>query len=222
MAGLCRSIIENVFTKVIRLSNLDSLGDRIVVQGGTFENDAVLRAMEEYTGREVIRAPYPGLMGAIGMALITRERYRKNPERRTFLDLEELEHFSYHQEDNDPCPFCANHCKRTVLRFSNGSAWITNNRCERGEILGDPKDEQVRRQLQDTVQRTGAVPNLFREREKLLFRDYPHPEPRPGPGHHHRHPPGAVLLGDHALLEHLPADPGLPGAAVRPQHPGPL
>ncbi len=177
MAGLCRSIIENVFTKVIRLPNLDSLGERIVVQGGTFENDAVLRAMEEYTGREVIRAPYPGLMGAIGMALITRERYRKNPERRTFLDLEELEHFSYHQEDNDPCPFCANHCKRTVLRFSNGSAWITNNRCERGEILGDPRDEEVRRQLQDTVQRTGAVPNLYREREKLLFREYPHPEP---------------------------------------------
>ena len=73
MAGLCRSIIENVFTKVIRLSNLDSLGDKIVVQGGTFENDAVLRAMEEYTGREVLRAPYPGLMGAIGMALIKKD-----------------------------------------------------------------------------------------------------------------------------------------------------
>lgn len=65
MAGLCRSIIENVFTKVIRISNLDSLGDKIVVQGGTFRNDAVLRALEQYTGREVIRAPYPGIMGAI-------------------------------------------------------------------------------------------------------------------------------------------------------------
>ena len=65
MAGLCRSIIQNVFTKVIRVSNLDSLGTKIVVQGGTFENDAVLRAMEEYVGREVIRAPYPGIMGAI-------------------------------------------------------------------------------------------------------------------------------------------------------------
>ena len=57
MAGLCRSIIENVFTKVVRISNRDSLGDRIVVQGGTFENDAVVRAMEEYLGREVFRAP---------------------------------------------------------------------------------------------------------------------------------------------------------------------
>lgn len=75
MAGLCRSIIENVFTKVIRISNLDSLGDKIVVQGGTFRNDAVLRAMEQYIGKEVIRAPYPGIMGAIGAALITKERF---------------------------------------------------------------------------------------------------------------------------------------------------
>lgn len=75
MAGLCRSIIENVFTKVIRISNVDSLGDRIVVQGGTFENDAVLCALEQYLGREVIRAPYPGIMGAIGVALITKEQF---------------------------------------------------------------------------------------------------------------------------------------------------
>ncbi len=177
MAGLCRSIIENVFTKVIRLSNLDSLGERVVVQGGTFENDAVLRAMEEYIGRPVTRAPYPGLMGAIGMALITRERYHKNPDRRTFLGLDELENFSYHQEENAPCPFCTNHCKRTILRFSNGEAWITNNRCERGEILGDPKDETVRRQLKDTVQRARSVPNLYRDREALLLREYPFPAP---------------------------------------------
>lgn len=173
MAGLCRSIIENVFTKVIRLSNLDALGDRIVVQGGTFENNAVLRAMEEYTGRQVIRAPYPGLMGAIGMALITRERYHSQPENHTFLPLEELDDFSYRQEENAPCPFCGNHCKRTILRFSNGNSWITNNRCERGEILGDPHDEAVRQQLKDTVRKVNAVPNLYREREKLLFQRYP-------------------------------------------------
>lgn len=73
MAGLCRSIIENVFTKVIRVSNLDALGDRIVVQGGTFRNDAVLRAFEQYLGRNVTRSPHPGLMGAIGVALLARE-----------------------------------------------------------------------------------------------------------------------------------------------------
>lgn len=177
MAGLCRSIIENVFTKVIRLSNLDSLGDRIVVQGGTFENNAVLRALEEYTGRQVIRAPYPGLMGAIGMALLTRERYHANPQNQTFLGLDALEAFQYHQEENAPCPFCTNHCKRTILRFSNGNSWITNNRCERGEILGDPKDAAVQKQLKAQREKAGAVPNLYREREKLLLRDYPCPHP---------------------------------------------
>lgn len=73
MAGLCTSIIENVFTKVIRASNVEKLGPRIVVQGGTFANDAVLRAFELYVGKEVTRAPYPGLMGAIGVALLTKE-----------------------------------------------------------------------------------------------------------------------------------------------------
>lgn len=177
MAGLCRSIIENVFTKVIRLSNVDSLGDRIVVQGGTFANDAVLRALEEYIGKEVIRAPYPGLMGAIGIALITRERYQKQPENRTFIGLDELDDFSYRQEANAPCPFCTNHCKRTILTFSNGNSWITNNRCERGEILGDPGDSEVKKKLKDTVQKANSVPNLFRVREKLLLRKYSHPEP---------------------------------------------
>ena len=104
MAGLCRSIIENVFTKVVRLSNLDSLGDRIVVQGGTFENNAVLRAMEEYTGRQVIRAPYPGLMGAVGAALIAREKHQKEPQVRTFLDLDRLEEFSGSRKPTCPAP----------------------------------------------------------------------------------------------------------------------
>ena len=149
MAGLCRSIIENVFTKVIRISNLDSLGDKIVVQGGTFRNDAVLRALEQYTGREVIRAPYPGIMGAIGAALITKKRFEQNHPAKTFIGIDGVADFSYTQEANAPCPFCANHCKRTIVRFSNGNSWVTNNRCERGEILGDPKDASVRQQLAD-------------------------------------------------------------------------
>lgn len=177
MAGLCRSIIENVFTKVIRLSNLNSLGDRIVVQGGTFENNAVLRAMEEYTGRHVTRAPYPGLMGAIGIALIAKERHQKDPSRQTFIDLNDLEAFTYRQEENAPCPFCTNHCKRTILRFSNGESWITNNRCERGEIVGDPDDAEVKKKLKEKVKKSNSVPNLYRIREKLLFRKYPYPEP---------------------------------------------
>ena len=176
MAGLCRSIIENVFTKVIRISNLDSLGDTIVVQGGTFRNDAVLRALEQYTGRTVIRAPYPGVMGAIGAALLTKERMAGRDER-TFIGLDALEDFTYTQQANSPCPFCANHCKRTIITFSNGSSWVTNNRCERGEILGDPGDEAVREQLQAKSREKKQVPDLFRLREELLFQDYPIPEP---------------------------------------------
>lgn len=143
MAGLCRSIIQNVFTKVIRVSNLDSLGKKIVVQGGTFENDAVLRAMEEYVGREVVRAPYPGIMGAIGVGLIAKEQYEKDPESVKAWDLTDLDTFSYTQEANAPCPFCTNHCQRTIVQFSNGNSWVTNNRCEKGEIIGDPKNTEV-------------------------------------------------------------------------------
>ena len=178
MAGLCRSIIENVFTKVIRISNIQSLGKNIVVQGGTFQNDAVLRAMEQYIGRTVTRAPYPGLMGAIGAALLTKEEAERamaeGTYKKTFLSLDELENFSYTQEANIPCPFCSNHCKRTVVRFSNGNSWITNNRCERGEVLGNPKDSEVQAEIRKIQKEKAAVPNLFDLRTKLLFKEYPY------------------------------------------------
>lgn len=173
MAGLCRSIIENVFTKVIRISNLDSLGDKIMVQGGTFQNDAVLRAMEQYIGKEVIRAPYPGIMGAIGAALIAKEQMKAGNRKKTFIGLDALDAFSYTQEANAPCPFCANHCKRTIVTFSNGNSWVTNNRCERGEVLGAPKDREVQKQVREKTQAKKQVPNLFKVREQLLFREYP-------------------------------------------------
>ncbi|MBO5461061.1 MAG: 2-hydroxyacyl-CoA dehydratase [Ruminococcus sp.] len=172
MAGLCRSIIENVFTKVIRISNLDSLGNKIVVQGGTFENDAVLRAMEQYTGREVIRAPHPGIMGAIGAALITKENYEKGKTEKSFIGLENIEDFAYSQETNSPCPFCTNHCKRTIVKFSSGKTWITNNRCERGEILGDIRDESVREELKNKTKKKEEISNLFKYRQELLFKEY--------------------------------------------------
>jgi activator of 2-hydroxyglutaryl-CoA dehydratase len=73
IAGICRSIIDNVFTKVIRLRYLDSLGKKVVVQGGTFKNDAVLRAFEQHTGLVPIRPLHPGEMGAIGVALLTKK-----------------------------------------------------------------------------------------------------------------------------------------------------
>ena len=178
MAGLCRSIIENVFTKVIRVSNLDSLGDRIVVQGGTFRNDAVLRALEQYLGREVTRAPYPGMMGAIGAALLAKEEREtalsrgEEPEK-TFIGLDAMEDFSYTQTADSPCPFCGNHCRRTILTFPGGNTWVTNNRCERGEVVGDPKEKAVQEKVREQTKKLRETANLFELREKLLFQEYP-------------------------------------------------
>ena len=182
MAGLTRSIIENVFTKVIRMQNLASLGDRIVVQGGTFQNDAVLRAMELYLGKEVTRAPYPGIMGAIGAGLLAREAARKPGFTRTFIGIDAAAALSYTTEANNVCPFCGNHCKRSVIHFSNGHAYVTNNRCERGEVLGDPKSAEVRAQVKAKNTARSSVPNLYELRSKLLFADYPIAEGAPKRG----------------------------------------
>ena len=185
MAGLCRSIIENVFTKVIRVPNLDSLGERIVVQGGTFANDAVLAAFEAYVGRPVTRAPYPGLMGAIGAALFAKRNALH--ERRTadlpddarlysqFIGLDGVSNLTYTTESNATCPFCTNSCARSIVTFSDGSHWVTGNRCERGEIVGNPHDPQVRERLSAVSKKRSSVPNLFETREKLLFANYAAP-----------------------------------------------
>ncbi len=174
MAGLCRSIVENVFTKVIRVPNIESLGKNIVVQGGTFKNDAVLRAMEQYVGRDVIRAPYPGLMGAIGSALTAKECAAKKDFKKTFLSPEELESFSYRREAASECPYCTNHCKRTILTFSTGESWVTNNRCEKGEVTGDLKDKKTIEKIKELEKRKGKTPNLFELRQTLQCKDYPY------------------------------------------------
>ena len=191
MAGLCRSIIANVFTKVVRVPNLDSLGEHIVVQGGTFRNDAVLCALEQHIGRPVTRAPYPGLMGAIGVALLTREHMAKQaceqakqaaceadshtppPAPSTFIGFDALDAFSYRQRTNVTCPFCANRCSRTVITFADGATFVTGNRCPRGEIVGDPKDPATRSALKAANEQSKAGENLFETRQKLLFQDWP-------------------------------------------------
>lgn len=175
MAGLCRSIIENVFTKVVRISNTDSLGKKIVVQGGTFKNDAVLRALEQYLGREVERAPYPGEMGCIGAALLTKRKIEESgygeKNGTGFIGFDALPDFSYTMTENLPCPHCANHCNRTVAEFSNGARWVTGNKCERGEWT----DTEIKKEKKQ-------VPDLFLWREKMLFKEYPYEEVSPKKG----------------------------------------
>ena len=173
MAGLCRSIVENVFSKVIRLSNLDVIGDHVVVQGGTFRNDAVLRAMEQYVGREVRRAPYPGTMGAIGVALLARRHGAGGllPATSSFIGWQALEEFAWEQESGLVCPFCTNACRRTVVRFPNGNRLVTGNRCERGEVMEDPADPAARERLREIRAVQLGRLDLFDLRRKLLLRD---------------------------------------------------
>ncbi|AEF86263.1 CoA enzyme activase [Treponema primitia ZAS-2] len=193
MAGLCRSIIENVFTKVIRISNFSGLGDKIVVQGGTFKNNAVLRALEQYLEKPVIRAPYPGEMGAIGIALLTKKHITENgftsphgtAGRTRFIGLEAMAGFDYTQQTNVKCNFCTNNCNRTLVTFSYGNSagpasgeaqattWITGNRCERGEVIGSMDDSVIRERIKQINTRMDEVPDMIKFREKLLFRDYP-------------------------------------------------
>ncbi len=173
MAGLCRSIIENVFTKVIRVPNIDSLGDRIVVQGGTFLNDAVLRAMEQYVGKEIIRAPYAELMGAIGSAMVAKELSQKPGYVQTFLSRKELKAFTFTKLNNDPCPYCTNHCKRAILHFSTGESFVTNNRCEKGEVIGDPKDDNIKKKIKEINAHKDKNLNLFTIRFELQNKEYP-------------------------------------------------
>ncbi|GHV78991.1 2-hydroxyglutaryl-CoA dehydratase [Spirochaetia bacterium] len=195
MAGLCRSIIENVFTKVIRMANFAELGDKIIVQGGTFKNNAVLRALEQYLERPVIRAPYPGEMGAIGIALLTKKHIAAKgftsphgpADRTRFIGLDGLADFEYTQDTNNKCTFCTNNCNRTMVNFFYGkdaagkllpgpsetTTWVTGNRCERGEIIGSLDDSTVREKIARVNTRMEAVPDMIKFREKLLFADYP-------------------------------------------------
>ncbi len=143
MAGLCRSIIENVFTKVVRISGPEALGERVVVQGGTFRNQAVLKAMEEYLGKDVTLAPYPGEMGAFGAALLAKRYRMENPGESTYIGREALEKFQLTTKTGVKCPLCANHCSRTIMNLPTGEIWVTGNRCERGQVQAEEEMGRV-------------------------------------------------------------------------------
>lgn len=179
MAGLCRSIIENVFTKVVRLANTDELGDKIVVQGGTFRNLAVLRALEEHLGHEVTRAPYPGEMGAIGAALYAKETMEQSAssasparKRSSFIGFKALHQLSWDTESGITCEGCANSCARTVTSFNTGEHFVIGNRCSRGETLGIlPLSQDAAIPPKSTNSKSAT--DLFEIRRRLLFSDYP-------------------------------------------------
>jgi predicted CoA-substrate-specific enzyme activase len=181
LAGICTSIIENVFTKVVRVRNFDQLGGKVVLQGGTFKNDAVLRAFELYTGREVVRAPHPGEMGALGIAQLTKDRLtdkravleeKGQVYNSPFIGLDSLDKFTYDKKPGQICTFCSNNCNRTVVTFSDGSHYITGNRCEKGQILGDTHDPAIKSQLKSAVSKMERIPDMMTLQNTLLFNNY--------------------------------------------------
>ena len=129
-AGLSASIIKNAIYKVIRAKSIDELGKNIVVQGGTFLNDAVLRCFEREIGRNVIRPAISGLMGAFGAALYAKEQQEENGET-SLISPEALENFSYTSK-NVRCGRCTANCLLNVIKFSDGGRFISGNRCEKG------------------------------------------------------------------------------------------
>ena len=129
-AGLSYSVIKNALYKVIKLRNPDETGDKVVVQGGTFMNDAVLRAIEIIIGKEVVRPDIAGLMGAYGCSLIAKDNYVEGT-RSSVISGKELEDFHV-EHQNGRCKRCENQCILTINRFADGSRFITGNRCERG------------------------------------------------------------------------------------------
>ncbi len=173
-AGLCYSVVRNALYKVIKLRDSGELGDTVVVQGGTFLNDAVLRAFELLTEREVTRPNIAGLMGAYGAALTARMHYtdvaddmgETNDTASKQIEIagvahtasnivsgSELDNLSMTSE-RDVCKLCQNHCKLTITTFQDGSRYVTGNRCERG---GDSKKQRSDR------------PNLYDYKYKRCF-----------------------------------------------------
>ena len=157
-AGLSYSVIQNALLKVIKLRNPEELGQHILVQGGTFYNDSVLRSFELISNREVIRPDIAGIMGAFGAALLAKERCGEAES--TLLDQGTLTMFST-ESTFKRCSLCNNHCLLTVNAFSDGREFISGNRCERGLGIERKQEEQI--------------PNLYNYKYKRMFSYKPLP-----------------------------------------------
>jgi len=154
-AGLSYSVIKNALYKVIKLRNPKDAGDKIVVQGGTFLNDAVLRSIELIMERDVVRPDISGIMGAFGAALIGRERCEEGHVS-TIIPYEELSVFEA-SVSSARCGRCENRCLLTINTFSDGKKFITGNRCEKGAGI---------------LRETEEVPNLYKYKYERLFSYY--------------------------------------------------
>lgn len=151
-AGIALSVVKNALFKVIRMRSTDDLGKNIVVQGGTFKSDAVLRAFEKVAQRDVVRPDIAGVMGAYGCAIIAKERWQHD-QKSSILTKEALDAFHV-QMTPSRCQKCVNLCQITINTFSDGSRYITGNRCERGAGVES---------------KTHDLPNLYTFKYETLF-----------------------------------------------------
>ena len=137
-AGLAYSVIKNALYKVIKVSDAKELGRHIVVQGGTFYNDGVLRSFERIAGCEAIRPDIAGIMGAFGAALIAKERYHAEGRETTMLSIDKINELKYTTSMAN-CHGCTNNCRLTINKFTGGRQFVSGNRCERG--IGKEKNK---------------------------------------------------------------------------------
>ena len=160
-AGLSMSVVKNAIYKVIRAHSADELGKHIVVQGGTFLNDAVLRSFEREIGGEVVRPKIAGLMGAYGAALYAQ---KLGLSRSTLFTLEELQNFT-HTARSVNCGHCSNHCALTINTFANGKRYISGNKCERP--LGIKNSEKLPNMVQWKLDRIRSLKPKEGKRGKI-------------------------------------------------------
>ncbi|HKL99824.1 MAG TPA: acyl-CoA dehydratase activase-related protein [Mobilitalea sp.] len=158
-AGLAYSVIKNALYKVIKITNPKDLGKKMVVQGGTFYNDAVLRSFEKISGCTAVRPDIAGIMGAFGAALIARDHYEG--EESSMLDIEKINELRF-ESTLARCKRCTNNCVLTVNKFTGGRQFVSGNRCERG--LGKEKNvENIPNLFDYKLERYFNYPNLSEE-----------------------------------------------------------
>lgn len=175
-AGLAYSVIKNALFKVIKVSDASELGKKVVVQGGTFYNDAVLRSFEKIAGCEAVRPDIAGIMGAFGAALIARERYHEKADKQctgcdplpetTMLSIDKIEALEFTTR-MAKCKGCTNNCRLTINQFTGGRQYISGNRCERG--IGKEKN-------------ANHLPNLYEYKNQRIFGYEPLPIDRASRG----------------------------------------
>lgn len=160
-AGLSYSVIKNALFKVIKLRDENDIGEKVIVQGGTFYNEAVLRSFELISGREAIRPDIAGLMGAFGCAIIAKER-ETEISATSLLPKDKIEDFKM-TSDFKRCGKCGNNCLLTINRFSTEEEFISGNRCERGLGIEKTKEEKIPNLYKYKYQRTFSYVSLKEE-----------------------------------------------------------